>query len=142
MAVLTYDPKQISIIVGGKIISGFADGSFVKLERSEQAFTLKVGVDGEGARAKNNNKSGKCTLTLMQTSHSNDVLAAYAMADELGNAGVVPFLLLDHNGSSKATALSMWVQKHPDYERAKEVGQTTWVLETDELLIFNGGNSK
>lgn len=141
MAVKVYDPKQISIIVGGKILSGFADGTFLKVERNEQAYTLKVGVDGEGARAKNNNKSGKFTFTLMQTSSSNDVLSAYASADELGNAGAVPVLVKDHNGTSVATAATAWVQKLPDLEDAKEITMRTWVLETDELLMSIGGNN-
>jgi hypothetical protein len=137
----TFDPKSISVIVGGKIITGFADGTFVKCERNEQAFTLKVGVDGEGARAKNNNKSGKYTFTLMQTSSSNDVLSAYALADELGNAGAVPVFIKDHLGTSVATSLTAWVQKMPDLEEAKEVSMRTWILETDEMLLFIGGNN-
>ena len=64
MALKTYDPKQISVIVGGAIISGFADGEFVTTERNEDAFTLNVGADGEGGRVKSNNKSGRITLTL------------------------------------------------------------------------------
>ena len=139
--VLVYDPKNVSVIVGGKIISGFADGTFIKCERNEQAWNLKVGVDGEGARAKNNNKSGKITLTLMQTSSSNDVLSAYALADELGNAGAVPVYIKDHNGTSVATALTAWVQKFPDFEDAKEISMRSWVLETDELVLNIGGNN-
>ena len=141
MAVKVYDPKNVSVIVGGKILSGFADGTFIKAERNEQAYTLKVGVDGEGARAKNNNKSGKLTFTLMQTSSSNDVMSAYAAADELGNGGAVPVLIKDHNGSSVVTALTAWVQKLPDLEDAKEISMRTWVMETDELIMFIGGNN-
>jgi hypothetical protein len=140
--VKNYDPKLVTCIIGGKIMSGFADGTFIKLERNEQAYNLKVGVDGEGARAKNNNKSGKITLTLMQTSSSNDVLSSYASADELSGAGAVPFLMKDANGSSKAAALTCWVQKLPDLEDAKEITMRTWVLETDELEMFVGGNNR
>lgn len=135
-----YDPKSVSIIVGGKIMHGFADGTFVNVERNEQAYNLKVGVDGEGTRAKNNNRSGKITITLMQSSESNDVLSSFATADELSNTGVVPFLMKDNLGRTVCTALSCWVQKVANSEMAKEVGMRTWVLESDEVTILVGGN--
>jgi hypothetical protein len=140
MGVKTYDPKQVAVIVGGKILHGFGDGTFIVAERNEQAFNLKVGVDGEGTRAKSNNKSGKVTLTLMQSSGSNDDLSAFAVADELSNSGAVPLLIQDHSGRTLCTALTAWIQKYANAEFAKEVSTRSWVLETDELVIFDGGN--
>lgn len=136
----TYDPKQVAVIIGGKIMRGFADGTFVKVERNEQGFNLKVGVDGEGTRAKSNNRSGKITITLMQSSDSNDDLSAFAAADELSNTGAVPVLIKDASGSSLFSAVTAWVQKYADAEYAKEAGPRTWVLESDEILMFEGGN--
>lgn len=139
--VLTYDPKNVSMIVGGKIAHGFADGTFIKAMRNEQAFNLKVGVDGEGTRAKSNNKSGKFEITLMQSSSFNDVMSSYASADELSNLGVIPVLLRDNNGTTLGTCLTGWVQKLPDTEFAKEVVTRTWVIETDDIELFVGGNN-
>lgn len=138
--VLTYDPKQVAMIVGGNIMDGFADGTFIVAERNEQAFNLKVGVDGEGTRAKSNNKSGKVTITLMQSSASNDKLSALAASDELSNTGAVPVMLKDNSGRTLITALTAWVQKYPNSEFGKEVTTRAWVFETDELDIFVGGN--
>jgi hypothetical protein len=142
MAVYQYDPNQVSVILGGQAISGYADGTFIKVERNEQAWNLKVGVDGEGARAKNNNTSGKITITLMQSSASNDVLSGFALADESSGAGTFPALVLDHNGTSKITALTMWVQKFANLEDAKEITMREWVLETDALVMLVGGNNQ
>lgn len=139
--VLTYDPKNVSMIVGGKIMHGFGDGTFIKVMRNDQAFNLKVGVDGEGTRAKSNNKSGKFEITLMQSSSSNDVLSSYASADELSSSGVVPVLLRDNNGTTLATSLTGWVQKLPDTELQKEVTTRTWVIESDQVELFIGGNN-
>ena len=140
MAVQQYDPKNISVIVDGKIISGFGDGTFVLVERNNQAWNLKVGVDGEGTRAKSNDLSGKFTFTLMQSSASNDVLSALAVADEQSSSGAVPVLIRDNLGTSLCTALTAWVQKIANLEDAKEVSPRTWVLETDQLNMFVGGN--
>lgn len=138
--VLTYDPAQVTMIVGSKIMSGFADGTFIVAERNEQAFNLKVGVDGEGTRAKSNNKSGKVTITLMQSSSSNDELSGFAAADEFSNTGAVPILLKDASGRTIISAVTAWVQKYPNSEFQKEVTTRAWVMETDELEIFVGGN--
>lgn len=139
--VKTYDPKQVSMIVGTKIISGFSDNTYIQVERNEQAYNLKVGVDGEGTRAKSNNRSGKITITLMQSSPSNDDLSAIAALDEATNAGVVPVLMKDGSGTTVCAATTAWIQKYPNAELAKEVGTRAWVLETDDIEILIGGNN-
>ena len=138
--VKTYDPKQVSVIVGGTILSGFTDGTFIVAERNDPAFNLKVGVDGIGTRAKTNNLSGKVTITLHQSSNSNDVLSAFASADQLSNSGAVPLLIRDASGRTLITALTAWVQKLANSEFAKEVSNRVWILETDQLVMFDGGN--
>lgn len=139
--VKTYDPKQVALIFGGKILHGFADGSFVKIKRDEPTFTKKVGVDGEACRAKSNNKGGTIEVTLLQSSPSNDDLSAFAAADELTNTGVQPFLMKDGSGSTVCAAATAWIQKPADVEDAKEVGNRVWTIETDEIDMFVGGNN-
>lgn len=138
--VLTYDPKQVAAIFKGNIIHGFADSTFIQVERNEDAYALKVGVDGEGTRAKSNNKSGKITFTLMMSSDSNDALSAAAAADELNGTGTGSLLINDKSGRTKAAAATAWIKKLPNAEFAKEANTRVWVLETDELDLFLGGN--
>ncbi len=138
--VKTFDPALFSMIVGGKIMSGFGDGTFIKLTMNEQAFSLKVGVDGEGTRAKSNNRSGRFEITLMQSSQSNDDLSAFATADQLSNSGAVPVLMKDGSGRTVAQATTAWVQKLPDTEFSKDPTTRTWILESDEINAFIGGN--
>ena len=137
---LTYDPKQVTVIVGGNSISGFADGSFVKIERNEDSWTLQMGTDGEGTRSKSNNRSGKVTVTLMQSSDSNNILQGIATSDELTNGGLVPILIKDGSGASLYMAEQAWSVKPPSSEFAREAGGREWVLETDSLQVFVGGN--
>ena len=85
MPVHTYDPANVIVSIGGTPMSGFADGTFVMVSRDEDIFSKVSGADGEVSRAKSNNRSGSLTLTLMQTSMSNDVLSAIAVLDEISN---------------------------------------------------------
>lgn len=140
MAAKTYDPSQVAIIVGGFQVTGFADGTFVSIERNADNFALYIGTDGEGTRAKSNNKSGRMTFTLAQSSDANAFLSALVTADELSNSGIVPVLVKDNSGSSLYSAETAWIIKHPAAEFGREVGTREWILETDNLAVFSGGN--
>lgn len=140
----SYDPKNHTCIFAGKILSGFADGTFIKVKRNVDMFSLKVGVDGSGTRSKSNDKSGQVEISLMASSASNDDLSALALLDEqnLGStsSGVGALVIKDNQGTSKVAAATAWIKKFPDWERAKEIGVLTWVIESDEIDIFLGGN--
>lgn len=140
MALKTYDAKKVAIIIGGAIMSGFSDGDMISIERNEDTFTLQMGTDGEGTRSKSNNKSGRFTLSLMQTSAANAALSAIAKLDEIGNAGAVPVLVKDTSGSSVYSASQAWLVKPPTAELGREAAAREWVFETHELKWFEGGN--
>jgi hypothetical protein len=137
---LQYDPKAVTIVYAGQIMTGYDDGTFVTIERNNDMWALKMGADGIGTRAKSNDKSGKITLTLMSSSPSNDVLSGLAIADENTGAGAAPVLVRDGSGRTVATAAAAWVTKIPSTEFAKEVTNRVWVIETDNLQLFIGGN--
>ena len=135
----SYDPKQYSLIVGGHIVGGLADGTFLSVSRNNDTFTLSMGADGEGARAKSNDKSGTFVFTLLQSSLSNDVLSGFHNADELNNGGQVPVLVKDNNGTTILQANTAWVRKPADVELAKEITGREWTIETDNLQMLVGG---
>lgn len=135
----TYDPLQVSVILGSHIVTGFADGTFVSIERNNQTFELVSGASGETARAKSNDRSGTVTITLMQTSESNSVLSGFAAADELSNSGKFPIIVKDNNGDSLYEATEAWVQQPASVEFSKEISEREWVLETGELIMVTGG---
>lgn len=136
----TYDPAGINIIFAGNIITGIAPGTFIRVERNADMWGLQIGSAGEGARIKSNDKSGKITLTLMQTSPSNDILSAQALIDEQTNGGSSAAEVRDSNGTSLHAAENAWVKKTPDSEYSNEGGTREWVLETENLVNFVGSN--
>lgn len=140
MALKTYDAKKVICIINGVILSGFSDGDMVSVERNEDTFSLQVGTDGESTRSKSNNKSGRFTFSLMQTSASNAALTTIAKLDELGNAGAVAVMVKDTSGSSVYSASQAWLVKPPTAELGREAGAREWVFETGELEWAEGGN--
>jgi hypothetical protein len=139
MSVKSYDPKQVIVTVGGAPMSGFADGTFIAISRQNDAFTSVAGADGEVARAKSNDKRGEMTITLMQTSLSNDILSGIATLDEKSNLGVVPVIVKDLSGTTTFFSGTAWIRKIPDSEFGKEIANREWVLELADMDIFVGG---
>lgn len=140
MSVKTYDPSKIVMTLGTILVSGYADGEFVKAARDADTFTKFVGTDGEVSRTRNRNKTGTVTFTLAQTSLTNDALAALAETDELTGAGVVPVLIKDLNGTTLFAAGSAWIRKPPEVAYGKEIGHREWVIDTGPVEVFVGGS--
>jgi hypothetical protein len=135
----TFDPGKVIVTFAGNLITGFAAGTFISAERAEDTFSAEAGASGEVARVRNRNKLGTVTLTLMQTSPSNDVLSAQAKRDELSGTGAGSLLVKDLGGTTLIASPSAWIKKPPAVEFAKELSNREWVLE-GELDIFAGSN--
>ena len=140
MAFANYDVSQVAVIVGGVPMEGFADGTRVTVEFDEEQFTKVTGSDGLTTRSKSNNYAGNVTITLQQSSRSNDVLSGLWNADRVNNAGVVPILIKDNSGRTLWAAEHAWVQQMPSQEFGKESSDREWVLDTDKLTGIAGGN--
>ena len=139
MAVKTYDPKANVISVGNLLISGFAENKFLSAKRMEKTFDSKAGCDGEVARSKMNDRRGEVELTLLASAASNDALSALAQLDEQTGGGVGPFQLSDQNGTTLLHSPNCWIEKYPDTELAKDVGEAMWMITCDSLDVFRGG---
>lgn len=137
-----YDAKAVSMIFAGIPISGLAEDTFVNVVRNEDSFSLMVGADGEATRAKTNNRSGRVTFTVQQSSDSNDLLSALHVADEISSAGdgIGPLLIKDLSGRTLITAEKAWIVKPPDTGFGRDVATREWVVETDALVMVVAGN--
>lgn len=136
----TYASKKVQAIFGGVVLTGFMEDSFVEVDRNSDSFSLMVGADGEGARAASADQSGKVTVRLLQTSASNDYLTGCLVIDELTQLGAKPLLIKDGSGRSLDTAIEAWITKPPKKIFSKGIEGREWVIETDKLIMFSGGN--
>lgn len=136
----TYDPGLYVLTLFGLIIGGYADGTFIEIQREEDAFFKKVGAGGEVSRTRNRNRSGSLKLTLKQTSATNELLSAKADLDEKGGVGYGAMLLKDLGGATIASCEQAWIKKRPSVGLAKEEGTREWEIDLGELNVFTGGN--
>lgn len=141
MAVFTYDPKQVIVTIGAVPMSGFSDGTFLEIDRNEATWNTVVGADGLVTRGKTNNFSGTLTLTLKQSSPSNDVLSGFMAIDEATNRGVFPVFVKDLSGNSIYFSAQAWITQYANSTFDKNITDRQWVLTMAEADIFVGSNS-
>jgi hypothetical protein len=144
MALKVYDADKVSVTVAGLIImTGYADGEFVRIEQEADDFSDVAGTDGEVTRSKTNDRRATATIILMQSSDGNDLLSQLSNRDRNGpnGAGVGPFLVRDQNGRSVYRAASCWIRRAPNVSFGREAGSREWTIRLAKLERVDGGNT-
>ena len=138
--VRTYDPKKIVGTWGAIIFSGYADGTFITIERNGDLFEKRKGADGSVDRINKNANDFSATLNLMQTSLINDLLSAVMITDGLTNLGIFPLTIKDLRGNTLFFAAQAWIAKDPDDEEGDSLAGREWRFDTGPAEKFTGGN--
>ncbi len=138
--VRSYDPKEIIMTWGVDIVTGFAEGTFVTIARNGDLFEKSRGADGTVDRVNKNAQDFSVTITIKQTSISNDVFSAQMEADLLLNTGMLPLTVKDLNGTTLFFAAQAWVAKDPDDAYSDSLENREWRLDTGPAAKFTGGS--
>ncbi len=119
MTITNYDPKKVTVNVGGRIITGFADSSVVTVNASEDRVTTAVGAQGDVVYSENANESGSVVMSLQTTSASLPYLKRLAV-----NREETDVLISDANTDTAETISGSRcrVTKIPDRKKEKAAG--------------------
>ena len=98
MSLKTYDIANVNLVVGGRTITGLADGTVIQAEKNADSFTSHVGVKGEVTLAENNDSTGTITVTVKNTSPSYPYLTQ--LGNRKGRNAIVPAQIVDFNENS------------------------------------------
>lgn len=117
--ITNYDPMKVTVVVGGIVITGFADSSVVVIARNEDIVATTVGVQGDVAYSENANQSGTITMSLQSTSASLSRLRKMASSRQ-----EVDVVISDVNedGGTIISASRCRITKVPDSKKEKTVG--------------------
>lgn len=132
VSVTTYDPKKVNVIVGGRVITGFASDGVVTLAKSEDSVTPSVGAKGDVAYSENANESGTVSLTLMSTSSSLPYLRDLEAKRRAVNVSIT-----DANDDTAFTMNedNCRITKMPDVARQKEQAIVTVTIFVPSMTI-------
>lgn len=133
-----YDASKVAMNYSGVQISGFGPDTFVSIEYNSDTWTLVVGADGEGVRAKSSDLSAKITITLMESSLGNEVFMAALAAGMAGAPSAFPLIIVDGATLTSHASEGAWVVKPPNKVYSKEGERIEWMLECVKLIPFMG----
>lgn len=142
--VKTYDPKKVIVSFGPISISGFDEGTFVQVETQGDGISAIVGCDQEIVRTISPESIlKKITITLLQTSDSNDKLSLIYDADNLSGYGILPLSIKDLSGRMMLKSSQAWITKKPSIQRGKSSGDGKCAWEflasvPDEQFLVGG----
>ena len=137
--VTTYDPKKVIVTFGGMPISGFAAGTFINVTPSADRFTKVVGADGEVSRSKSADNTHEITITLLQSSLSNQYLSGIETLDKISSRGILPLTITDLNGLTIKFWPEAWISADPDLGYAAEQTDREWTFQTGQIAASNKG---
>lgn len=128
-----YAPGSVVVQFRGVPLTGFATGTFVSAERTEDSFATTVGADGEYARTRSSNKSGTVTLTLLATSASNQLLLAWLREDEAFGTGKGPLSVKNLAGQELVFSPEAWLSRPANLEFGDTLGNREWTFQCGRL---------
>lgn len=137
-----FDPKQMPIVFGGVQMEGFSESTMAKFEFESESFGDVVGVDGDVSRSKNMDRRAKLTISLMQTSPTNDLMSAMYNAGRLGvnGADVAAVRVEDLNGRLVIAGAEAWIMDTPKPTWGKTAQEYEWVIRIANCDAFFGGS--
>lgn len=145
----TFAPNDVTIIISqastgvSHTVSGFAADSIVSVERDSEAFAMHTGADNTATRIYLPNTSGKITISLAQTSNSNDVLTWLYNHDlsVLNAKGLFSITVKDNSGRTSFYSVESYIGMIPHAAFGTSMQNREWVIHGRDLQMNLGGNN-
>lgn len=134
-----YNPKKIAGSWRGIPFVGFMDGTFISVEADEDAAMKHVGAQGNATVAINANEGAAITLTLAQSSPTNDALSALVPNARRNSLPSGPLMIKDLNGLTLVMCETAWIKKVANVTYGKEIEGREWVFDCESAVIIVGG---
>jgi hypothetical protein len=145
----TFAPNDVTVVLTQQssgishILSGFSEDSIVSIERNAETYSLYTGADNTNTRIYNANTSAQITVSLQQTSSSNDVLSQLYINDAASrdSTGLFSISVVDNSGRSSYFAEEAYIAVVPNSQFANSMQTRDWVIHAVRLDTYIGGNS-
>ncbi len=142
MAIALYSPKDVIISLAGlHTISGYADGTFVRITKDMKPFSKVRAMDGEVARMYNEDEGFKVEVTIAQSSTSNNILTGIYNVDTATHMGKFPMFIKDTKGQTNFFAATAWIEMIPEVTFSSQLETRTWTFGCSGAVITIGGNN-
>ena len=166
MTVATYSPSDVSVVYGLKHLTGFMEGSFINIKRETALFSHQRSMDGKVALSMQRFSTYTVTLTLAQTSDSNQFLhslqklmmksltkldstSPFSGLSSLSGIKTtvsnviskLPFIIRDGSGNSVFFARDVWLDTEPDVVYSAGMEGRQWTIKCLNATNSIAGNN-
>lgn len=139
MSSKVYDPHQLSVVFGVTPINGFAEDTMISIDVEEPQYNATTDIHGNVTRFRVNRNMAKITITLTQSSPSNDVLSSYVEADRINNSGIFAVMIKDPNGTTLFSSTDAYVEQVPSTSFGNDNKDREWIIRATSINNFIGG---
>ena len=124
------------------VIGGYAEDSNINIEHDAETYQHHTGIDNVATRIHNANTSGKITISLAESSASNDVLYALHQydVDSRSNKGLFSLTIKDGSGRSVMFSQEAYIGVVPNQQYGASVNNREWVFHCTRMTNVLGGN--
>lgn len=145
----TLSPIDVTVVISQQstgvvhIVSGYMEDSHINIERSKDTYTSYTGVDNVTTRIHSADTSAKVTLSLQQSSASNDVLSQLYVNDKnsRNSSGLFAVTIKDGSGRSVYFSQESWIGVVPNSQFGSGMNGREWVIHSARMDSNIGGNS-
>lgn len=140
MSVYTYAPSDVQLLIGGNhIVHGVIE---ISAKKNSKTFEIVKGIRGKNTRKRNRDTSCEISVTLLQTSTSNDVLSEIVSLDAQLGTGRLSLQLKDSSGSTLIKSDDAFIEDYADITFQETIQGRTWNIQCLTTSIFVvGGNA-
>lgn len=141
MSLASYSPEQVVFLLGGAIpLDGYADGTFISINKPNPIFETVVSADGKVSRTQIENPLYTVRLSLSSVASANEILTAISFADKKTGRAKFPLMIKDNMGTSLFYASLAWIEGTPDMVFDTNVSTRDWVFNCIGVTEIVGGN--
>lgn len=132
-----YSPANVFVDWGSFLqITGFAEGTSIDVVRNTDNTTSVVGMQGDVGITLNADRTGTVTITLMQTSFTNRMLARLQSEQETSGELIRADLnIKDLSGSMLTSCYSCHIMTPPNQTLGDSQEAKTWVFYCEEIAF-------
>lgn len=138
--VVTYSPKDVSLIIGGYKCEGW---DTISIARTVKAFKPIKGIRGKNTRDRDSDSSATISIGVLQVSTTNDVLSYIHDLDNTEGTARIALMLRDKSGRSVFSSNEGFITGYPTASFSSELAFWQWEIfcqRTDTYIL--GGNTR
>lgn len=144
-----YSPNDVTVSITrsdglAHVVGGFTEDAMVSIEPAAEAYTMYTSADNKSTLLYHANTSATVTLSLNQTSSSNDVLSQLYEEFRLTKSPTKLFTVAikDNNGRSMYVSAQSFIGKRPTAAFANSMQNREWTILCAAMEQTAGGNAK